>query len=117
MTDKARRRRLVADYRQSPPEAGVYKIVNTQTGKALLGSAANLASVRSKLEFAVKTRSGSALDWRLKQDVQKYGPEVFSLDVLEVLDVTPAMTRAEILADLATLEALWREKLEGASLY
>jgi hypothetical protein len=37
--------------------------------------------------------------------------------VLEVLKVTPAMTSAEVLSDLATLEALWREKLGPDRLY
>ena len=41
----------------------------------------------------------------------------FALDVLEVLEVRPELTPAEIRADLATLEELWREKLDPATLY
>jgi hypothetical protein len=39
------------------------------------------------------------------------------LEVLEVLETKPEMTPAEIRDDLATLEALWREKLDPALLY
>ena len=37
--------------------------------------------------------------------------------ILEVLATTPEMTQAEIASDLATLEALWREKFDPALLY
>jgi hypothetical protein len=37
--------------------------------------------------------------------------------VLEVLDITPEMTPAQIRRDLDTLEALWREKLDPSLLY
>ena len=39
------------------------------------------------------------------------------LEVLEVLEIRPEMTQAEILADLKTLEELWREKLDPSLLY
>jgi hypothetical protein len=120
MNDKTRRKKLTADYKSNHPEAGVYRVVNTQTGRVLLGSALNLNSVRSKLEFARSTNSPStlgALDHRLTNDVRQYGLGAFELEILEVLDTRPEMTTAEIRDDLATLEALWREKLDPASLY
>ncbi|MCC6174803.1 MAG: GIY-YIG nuclease family protein [Chloroflexi bacterium] len=117
MSDKARRRQLVADYKHSHPEAGVYRIVNARTNRALLGSTANLGSIRGKLEFAKSTGSPGALDHRLARDVKTYGLDAFSLEILEVLEVRPEMTHAEILADLAALEDLWREKLASTPLY
>ena len=117
MDDKSRRKQLAADYKQGRPEAGVYRIVNSATGKTLLGCSPNLASVRSKLEFAQKTGTSSALGWRLKQDVERFGADAFTLEVLEVLDTRPEMTTAAIQADLATLETLWREKLDPAPQY
>ena len=120
MNDKARRRQLTADYKRNRPEAGVYRVVNTATGRVLLGSALNLASVKSKVEFARSTNSPGALgalDHRLASDVRQYGLDAFSLEILEVLDTRPEMTDAEIRDDLATLEVLWREKLDAALLY
>src|SRR5205823_1009935 len=120
MNNKARRRQLTADYKRNHPEAGIYRVVNTATGRVLLGSALNLASVKSKVEFARSTNSPGALgalDHRLASDVRQYGLDAFSLEILEVLDIRPEMTPAEIREDLATLEGLWREKLEAALLY
>lgn len=119
MSDKARRKQLTADYKLQHPDAGVFRVTNTVTGRVLLGSSLNLNSVRSKLEFARSTSSPgalSALDHRLANDVRQYGLDAFELEILEVLDTKPEMTQAEIRDDLATLEALWREKLDPATL-
>ena len=113
MTDKARRRELKEQARQNPPEAGVYRIVNRKAGTYLLGSAVNLDSMRSKLAFARSTGSPSALDLRLKAEVLRDGLEHFDLEILDTLTVTPEMTTAEVRAELATLEDLWRERLGG----
>jgi hypothetical protein len=117
MTERARRRELTEEYRQHPPEAGVYQLVNTRTGKLFLGSAVNLPSMRSKLEFSQRTGTVSALDRKLRADLSEYGAAAFTFEVLEVLDVLPNATPASIRDDLTALEALWREKLDPSLLY
>src|SRR5215212_3491725 len=117
MVDKERRKELLAQHKQAPPEAGVYRIVNRHNGKALLGSTLNLGSMRGKLEFGRATNSPGVLDHRLVADARQVGLDAFELEILEVLEVRPEMTPAEIRADLATLEALWRERLDPAHLY
>src|SRR5215471_3963106 len=106
MADKSRRKQLTDDYKRSHPEAGVYRLVNTATGRVLLGSSLNLTSVQSKLDFARATKSPgalTALDHRLATDVRQYGLDAFTLEILEVLDVRPEQTTAEIRDDLAAL--------------
>lgn len=117
MTDATNRRELKAAYREQRPEAGVYRIVNTQTGKALLGTTPNVASLRNRVEFAKSTGSASALDGRLAPDVHEFGIDAFTLEILEVVPPDPTKPRAALLADLALLEQLWREKLAGEPLY
>ena len=117
MSEQDRRKALVAQYQQTKPEAGVYRIVNSQNNKSLLGSTTNLQIIRNKLAFARSTNLPGALDLRLNKDIREFGIDAFSLEVLEVLDVTPEMTPAQIRRDLDTLEALWREKLDPALLY
>lgn len=51
------------------------------------------------------------LDQRLSGGIRQFGIDALTLEVLEVLNPTPEMTAADVLKDLATLEALWREKL------
>jgi hypothetical protein len=117
MPDTSRRKELREQYKQTLPEAGVYRIVNRETHKCLIGSAMNLASIENKLAFAQSTKTASVLDQRLAPDLQQYGFDAFSLDVLERYDPTPEQTPGQIQADLETLEALWREKLDAESLY
>jgi hypothetical protein len=117
VTDRARRKELTEQYRQSLPEAGVYLIRNGGGGKALLGSTANLKSLRNKLEFAKATNTPSAVDGRMARDIAQFGFDTLSLEILETLEVTPEMTERQIRDDLTTLESLWREKLGPAGLY
>jgi hypothetical protein len=117
LVDKARRKALAEDFQRAAPEAGVYRIVNLRTGRLLLGSSANLAGLRNRFEFARSTNSAAALDQRLRVDVGEFGFSSFSFEVLDTLEVKPEMTRERAAADLATLEALWREKLDPSLLY
>ena len=72
MTEQARRQELRTPYKQSHPEAGVYRIVNSRNDKVLLGSTPNLASIRNKLEFARSAGSSGVLDWRLREDLRQW---------------------------------------------
>lgn len=117
MSDRARRKELQANYKQTQTEAGVYRLVNTANGKALVGSTTNLASMRSKMEFGLATNTTGGFDYRLHSDIRAFGIAAFTLEILEVLDITTEMTRADILRDLATLEGLWREKFDPALSY
>lgn len=117
MSDRSHRKELISEYKQTRREAGVYRIVNKQTGKALLGSSLNLDSVRSKMEFARTTGSSGVLGYQLKRDIERLGIESFELEILEVLETKPEMTDAQVRADLTTLEQLWRERYEADELY
>jgi hypothetical protein len=117
MSDHVRRKELKEQYKQSRPEAGVYRLVNRENGRYLLGSSPNLASMRNKLEFAQATNTPSAVDVRLRKEIDRYGIAAFSFEVLEVLEAGPEITRAQLLADLAALEELWREKLDPSLRY
>ncbi len=113
----ARRKQLREQYKQARPEAGVYLVRNSRNSRVLLGSTPDLASIRNKLTWAKATNTISALDRRLVNDAREHGLEAFSLETLEVLDVKPEMSREDILEDLATLESLWRERLDPLLLY
>jgi hypothetical protein len=117
MTNADRRKVLRERYEQSGPEAGVYRIVNRRTGRVLIGSSMNLASVASKLSFARAVGGTGGLDHRLHKDIAEFGIEAFELEVLDVVKRTPEMTPDELRRELAALEALWREEATGAALY
>lgn len=117
MVDKARRKELVAHFKQTRPPAGVYRIVNTRNNKALLASSTNLPSAQNKFDFAATTQLPGALDLRLAKDIALHGMAAFRLEVLEVLEVKADATDDEVREDLAALEELWREKEDPALRY
>ncbi len=110
-----RRRELSREYKERKLSGGVYTITNTANGKYIIGSAANLASVRNRFEFAVTT--GSTVDPRMREDWAAFGANAFTLDVREELEQGPEQTQAEFLEDLKTLEQLWRANLDPAKEY
>jgi hypothetical protein len=59
----------------------------------------------------------STLDGRMARDIAQFGIDELSLEILEIVDVTPEMTERQVRDDLATLESLWREKLGTSALY
>ena len=102
---------------ETATEAGVYRIVNTVTGRCLLGRSENLRSVRSKLEFAVSSNSPNALDHRLQPDVRTHGLAPFEFEVLDTLSITAQTTRDQIRADLDALLELWRDRQDPGTSY
>jgi len=113
MTDKTRRKELREQLAQHPPDAGVYAVRHRATGRVIVASAVNLAGARNRYDFAVSTGSLAALDGQLGGDIRAHGPEGLEFDVLETVVVEPGTPDAELRADLATLEALWREQLSS----
>jgi hypothetical protein len=117
MTERARRKELVDEYKLNQPRAGVFRIVNTSNNRVLVGSTVNLASMESKMRFARSTGSMSALHLRLKEEGRQFGIEAFELEILEVLETKPETTSGQVRQDLAVLESLWREKQDPSLLY
>ena len=111
------RRALKAEYRARRPDAAVYRLVNTRTGKFLLGTAVDIESLRKRVQFAQQTGSPGALDGRLAADIREFGIDAFTLEVLEIVRPAPEQDRAALLADLAVHEQLWREELAGGLFY
>jgi hypothetical protein len=110
MMSSQRRRELRARYEQRPSEAGVYALRIMATGRVLVASTTDLAAARNRLDFAQATQTPGALDHRVAADVRAFGFDAFVLEVLDSLEITPAMTPDDVRADLDALEQLWREK-------
>ncbi len=54
---------------------------------------------------------------RLKQAIAPADIDALTFEVLETLTAGPTATPGQVADDLATLEALWREKLGPDALY
>jgi hypothetical protein len=116
VTSSERRRELRAEYEQRPSEAGVYALRNTATGRVLVAATRDLAAARNRLDFAKATQTPGALDHRVAADVRAFGVDAFAFEILDTLEITPAMTSDDVRADLGALEQLWREKLAASLL-
>jgi hypothetical protein len=110
MTSRERRDELRDSYEQKPREAAVYALRNRVTGRVLIASTPDMASLRNRLEFGVQTNSTGVLDRRLVADAQAHGVGSFELEVLDALEADPTRDDAATARDLAALEELWREK-------
>lgn len=116
MTD-TNRRELKAEYKESRPEAGVYRVVNPAANRSYLSSSSNLRSAQNRFEFARGTRSPAGIHFTLKDTITPDEMPNLTFEVLETLSTDPTASSRKIADELATLEALWREKLGPEALY
>lgn len=113
--EKQFRREKVAEYKERKVVGGVYVLKNTENGKQLLLSAADLQGSRNRFTFSQQTNS--CIQPKLQKDWETFGKESFQFEVLEELEKKETQTAEEFAADVKILEELWREKLQGNTLY
>ncbi len=116
MKQKADRKALLAQYKQTRPDAGIYRIINGITGAFFLGSDTDINSVAGKMDFARITGTYSILPGNLGKDAVRDGIENFTLEILDRVPVKLETTRDELKEELDVLETLWREKLRAEAL-
>jgi|GEM_PF-127232 len=106
-----RKRELLRQYKDNPPDAGVYAIRCTAIGHALVQvhASTNVAGAINRARFQLRMRSHT--DKRLQQQWQQHGEAAFRFEVLDVLKRREDATEAQQRDDLAALLVLWREEL------
>lgn len=111
------KKELIAQYKekQRKKTGGVYAIRNTQNGKRLLLSAADLQGAKNRFDFAKNTDLCPLV--QLSGDWKALGGAAFEFEPLETLEKKADQTDREFQDDMKTLEDLWREKLGGDPLY
>ena len=110
------RKALVRQYLKVPRPAGVYRVVNTRTGKLLLGSSSDLAGMLNRQRFQLE--NGLHPDKEIQADWNELGSGDFAFEMLDVLKPSDE-PNYDPLEDLRALEEMWLEKLtsSGALLY
>lgn len=107
-----RRKELIQEYKNRKPNMGVYQIKNKVNGKIQLLSSLNLDGALNRFQFDLKMGLTMGLwEKELKEDLARYGPECFEIEVLDRLKPVedPGYDYRE---DLKALEELWLEKLQ-----
>jgi hypothetical protein len=107
-TEAERRRAAVQAYRERPRTAGVYRILNTVSGRFLLGSRLNLDGALNSHRFALT--HGSHRNALLQKEWNEHGAEAFTFEVLEVVKVKDE-PEFDVEAELSLLEEIWIEEL------
>jgi hypothetical protein len=115
MTSPNDRRRLRAAYETRPADAGVYAIRNRVTEWTFVRSSTNLTAIRNRFEFGRTMGTPNALDAKVAEQAREYGYDALEFEVVDRLEVTPAMSEREIADALRTLEELWREQLRATA--
>lgn len=108
MTDNARKRDLVRDYKERKQPRGVFAVRCAATGDCWIATTQNLDKQQNNLWFTLKL--GTHINKNLQAAWNTHGEATFTYEILDQLDddITDAYA---IKADLKTMEELWREKL------
>ena len=103
------RKGLKQEYRDTPRPAGVYRIWNTETDRALIGSSPDAPSILNR--HRAQLRMGGHPNKGLQAEWDDHGDGAFRFEILDTLSPTedPAYDPSE---DLRLLKELWTHKLE-----
>lgn len=107
---RERKRELIEEYKKTPKEMGVYCIRNKDTQHCFVATSRDIQARFNRHRLELRTGAERLSD-RLQKDWTALGDEHFeflTLEALEPLD-DPDYDPTD---DLATLEALWLEKLQ-----
>jgi len=106
MTD---RKDLVRKYKETPRPMGVYRILNSANGKALVGSSRDIPGKlnRHRAQLRLKAHGNE----ELQRDWEDFGPDAFAFETLDLLE-PPREPGYDPTQDLEVLEDLWLQKLQ-----
>jgi len=107
--DAQDRRALSRAYKDTPRTAGVGVVRNTANGRLLLVAGLDVRSLLNRHQ--AQLRLGAHRNTALQDDWNAAGAGAFAFDVLDTLP-PPKEPDDDPASDLATLEAMWLEKLQ-----
>jgi hypothetical protein len=103
------RQDLKREYKERPIPAGVFQVRNTVNGKILLGSSLNLDGPLNRHRFVLTI--GKHSNETLQEEWNRYGPERFAFEILEVVSVKDD-PNFNLEDELTLLEQIWLEKTQ-----
>lgn len=103
------KRELKKQYKQNPPEMGIFQIKNKINGKIFIGKALNIKGKLNSNIFQLK--NGSHVIKNMQNDYNQYGEENFIFEILDILKPNDDL-KYDYTEDLEILEKMWLEKLQ-----
>jgi hypothetical protein len=102
------RKELIREYKQRRRPMGVYRVLNTVTGHALVAASRDLTSILNRHQAQLSM--GAHPSGVLQADWAEHGPDSFVFEVLDTL-TPPDRPDYDPLEDLTVLEDMWLDKL------
>lgn len=103
------RKEMKRQYKETPRPAGVYRILNTRSGRALVGTSVDAPAMLNRQRLQLRT--GGHPNRALQHDWNADGADAFTFEVLDTL--TPRDEPGfDLDQELRLLEQLWLEKLD-----
>jgi hypothetical protein len=109
MESEVDRRELVRKYKETPRPAGIYRVQHVPSGRTLMGSSPDAPAMLNRIRAQLRMKGHP--NRSLQADWDRDGADAFLFEVVDLLP-TPDSADHDPSEDLATLEALWREKLQ-----
>jgi len=104
------RKALIRQYKETRKTAGVFRVRNLTSEKALVGSSADVPSMLNRERAQLRT--GTHMNRALQSDWTTLGADAFAFEILDTL--TPPADRPDWdpTEDLRLLEEMWLDKLQ-----
>lgn len=106
----ARRKELMAEYKERKPRPGVFVVRCATTGEAWTGASPDLDKAQNGLWFGLRT--GSYVNKPLQAAWNAAGADAFSFEELEAIDAE-GLSRLGLKDRLKDAEAAWRQELSA----
>ena len=103
------RKEIHLEYKERVKPSGVFQIKNKANNKVLLGSSLNLEGPLNKHRFMLRVNSHPNKE--LQKDWNQLGPDQFSFEILETLQIK-YHPNFNLKDELALLEEIWLERLQ-----
>lgn len=114
MKDRNRRKELVEMYKQMKPDMGIF-IIRPKTGNQyFVDTSQDLKGRINRVKFQLE--AGNHPNQELQQAWNKYGPDHFTIEILEKLKYDKDESKTDYTEELEILRMVWEEKLQKANL-
>ncbi len=115
MDTREKRKSLQRAYKEADEVGCVSLYENHENGRYLITGEPNRRGAESRFQFAKAT--GSCAHMLLAEDWKVYGPDAFTLTVLDTLKKDPEQTLKEFREELAALADMYRAQRDPQGSY
>lgn len=112
--DKSRKKELIDQYKQMKAPMGIFIIRSRANNKCYIQTTQDLRGVMNGAK--VRLLGGMHTNKELQKEWNEYGPDNFTIEVLEKLEYDKDETKTDYKDELAILQMIWEEKLARQNL-